>query len=224
MNLIKRAIHRAFVLSIRACERLFLDKHVWGRENIPLGSKIVVVNHISSHDAFRIISLISEPLHCVIGPGFQSPLTAKLLHAFEHINVMSENGKEIAVEAAKYLAKGEPVCIAPEGDIQEPFRLGRFFPGVARIYRQYPAPIIPVALVAPRRSLREYPKRNTIIDGRVYRMVLVKRGPYCINVGEPWMPECTGKSDAKALLYITRGLEERIAALVDEVRRHKFWQ
>ena len=223
MNLIKRAMHRAFALSIRAWERLFLDRHVWGRENIPAGAKIVVVNHISSHDAFRIISVFPEPLHCVIGPGFHSPLIARLLHALEHINVMSERGKEVPVEAAKYLARGESVCIAPEGDIHEPFHLGRFFPGVARIYRQHPAPILPVALVAPRHSLREYPRRNTIIDGRVYRMVLVKRGPYCINFGEPWMPDCTGKSDAKALLYITRGLEERMATLVDDVRQHRFW-
>lgn len=223
MNLIKRAMHQSFVLMIRGYERLFLDKHVWGRENIPPGSKIVAVNHITSHDGFHVLSVFSEPLHYLIGPGFNSPLAARLLYAFEHINVMPVHRKTAVEKAAMYLKNGESICIAPEGDIQEPFQLGRFYPGVARIYCEYPVPIIPVALVAPRNGLREYPRRSTIVDGRAYRMVLLKRGPYCVNIGEPWMPECPPISDADPILVITQGLKERIEALVQDVRQNKFW-
>lgn len=208
---------------IRGYERLFLDKHVWGRENIPPGSKIIAINHITSYDGFHIPSVFSEPLHTLIGPGFHSPLSARLLYAFEHINVLQAHRKTAVEKATMYLKKGESVFIAPEGDIQEPFQLGRFYPGVAKIYCQYPVPIIPVAIVAPRSSLREYPRRSTIVEGRVYRLVLLKRGPYCVNIGEPWMPECPPNSDADPISVITQGLKERIEALVQDVRQNKFW-
>jgi len=225
MNLIKRAMLGTFVLSIRAAERMFrLDKRVWGREHLSRGAKIIAANHITSHDPFHVMPLFREPTHFIIGPGYRSPLVARMLDFFEQINALEGDSDSVVADAAKYLARGEPVCIAPEGDIQEPFRLGRFYPGVARIYRKYPAPIIPMGLVAPKQCLRADPKRSDFINGHEYRFVTAHRGPFCINLGEPWMPDCTGKSDSKALLYIMRGLEERVAALVEEVRQDKFWQ
>ncbi len=223
MNRVKRAFYRSFVRSIRLYERVFLDFHVWGRENIPPGPKIYAANHITSHDPLHVMPVFTEPVHFIVGPGFQSSLLARLLDSFEQINALAQDGEGIVNKAVGYLANGESVGIAPEADIQEPFRLGRFYPGVARIYRKYPVPIIPVGLVAPKRCMREYPKRSTVIGEQVYRFVVVKRGTYCVNLGEPWMPECPAGSAAKQVLYITRGLRERIQALVEDVRQNKFW-
>ncbi len=54
-------------------------------------------------------------------------------------------------------------------------------------------------------------------------MVLVAHGTYCINVGEPWMPECPDGSDARQTMYITRALKERVRLLIEDVRMNKFW-
>ena len=223
MNSVKRAFYRSFVLLIKAYQRVFLDFHVWGRENIPPGPKLYVGNHITSHDPFYVMPIFTEPVHFIIGPGYESPLVARFLDAFEQINALSEHGATTVAQAVALLKKGESVCIAPEANIQEPLQLGRFFPGVGQIYRDCPVPIIPFALLAPKRCMREYPKRTTVIGKQVFRFVVVKRGVYCVSVGEPWMPDCPAGSPAKQVLYVTRGVKERIQALVEDVRRNKFW-
>ncbi len=223
MNLVKRAFYYTFVSGIKAYQRLFLDLRVWGRETIPKGPKIYVSNHITSTDPLWFLPVPTEPTHIIIGPAYNSPVLGKLLDAFEQINAMSQQGETVVAEAVKYLKKGEPVAVAPEGDIQEPFRLGRYYPGVAKIYRLARVPIIPIAVVAPKRCMREIPSLVNVIDGRVYRMVVVVRGTYCINVGQPWMPKCQEMSDARQTMYITRGLRERIEALLGDIRRNKYW-
>lgn len=225
MNVIKRLMLRSFALSFRACERVSgLKKYVLGGQHLVPGAKIVATNHVTSHDGFHIMTIFREPTHLVIGPGFRSPIIARLLDYFEQINALHGDSDHIVCDAVKYLAKGEPVLIAPEGDIQEPFHLGRFYPGVARIYRAFAVPIVPMALLVAKRCLREDPKRSYTQDGHEFRFVTAHGGPYCICVGEPWLPDCSGKSDAKAILYITRGLKERIAALMEDARQHEIWQ
>lgn len=224
MNRVKRAVYYSCVYSIKAYQRLFLDLHVWGRDNIPAGPKIYATNHIAASDALWALPVFPEPVHIVIGPPYASRVAAMVYDWFEQINAMPAHRKTVVPEAVKYLQKGEPVCITPEGgDLPEPFRLGRFFPDVARIYRQCRVPIIPGALVAPQRHILRYPFLDTTVEGHVYRFLFVQRGTFCINFGEPWLPECPEGSDARKTLYITRGLRERIAALIEDVRERKFW-
>ena len=132
--------------------------------------------------------LISE-CH-IIGPGYESKVLAWIFDRFEQINAMPEHRKTVVDNAVAYLKKGESVFTAPEGDLQDPFQLGAFFPGAARIYRKSRAPIIPIVLVAPRCVIKEWPFQ-TVVDGRAYRTVSVLRGLFCINVGEPFTPEVT---------------------------------
>ena len=224
MNRLKRAAYYCCVYSIKAYQRLFLDLHVWGRENIPTGPKIYASNHIAASDPLWALPLLPEPVHIVVGPGYASRVGARVYDWFEQINAMPAHRKTIVPEAVKYLQKGESVCIAPEGgDLPEPFRLGRFFPDVARIYRECRVPIVPTALVAPQRAIRRHPSLDTTVDGHVYRYFFVQSGTFCVSFGEPWLPEWPEGSDAKKTLYITRGLRERVQELVDEVRHDKFW-
>jgi len=224
MNLVKRAAYWSCVYSIKAYQRLFVNLHVWGRENIPSGPKIYASNHIAASDALWVLPLLPEPVHIVIGPGYASRVAARVYDWFEQINALPAHCKSVVPEAVTYIQKGEPVCIAPEGgDLQEPFRLGKFFPDVARIYRQCRVPIVPVAFVAPQRNIRRHPSLDTTVEGHVYHYLFVQSGIFCVNFGEPWLPECPAESDARNTLYITRGLRERIAALVEDVRVNKFW-
>ena len=223
MNIVKRTVYHSFIWSLRIYRRLCLDFRVWGREHIPEGPKIFAMNHITCSDPFWLLPVLGEPVHIVTRLVDHFGLFAPVLDAFEQINALPENLENVVPEAVKYLQKGESILIAPEGDLYEPFQLGRFYPGVGKIYHRCPVPIVPIALVAPKRRMREIPRFRTILDGRVYRVVVLMRGTYCINVGEPWMPEPSAGSDKQQFAAIAQGLRERIAALAEDVRRNKFW-
>ena len=100
--------------------------------------------------------------------------------------------------------------------------MGRFYPGVARIYRQARVPIVPIALLVPKSRLREYPFRVKI-DGRVYRTVVTLRGPLCINIGEPMMPNIPAGTDREQDEFVLAVLRERLEALVEDARSNRFW-
>lgn len=225
MNFFKRAIYQyLFILPFRLYRRLFIDLHIWGRENIPKGPKIYVTNHISCTDATWLLPEFTEPIHIVIGPIYHKPLYAKLLDAMEQINCMPAHRSTVVEKAVAYLKRGESIYIAPEGDIQEPFQLGRFYAGAARIYRGSRAPIVPISLAAPYHSMCEYPRLGAVIEGRYYRMVAVLRGLYCIKIGEPFFPKIpVGMTDQEMDETITAQIKDRIQTQLDQIRSHDYW-
>lgn len=218
-----RFLQRTAALAFKAYQRLFLDLHVWGRENIPKGPKIYVMNHISCDDGTWILAVLNEPIHFVIGPAYAYRLLAAGFRLSEQINCMPEHRDQVVTEAARYLEKGEPVLIAPQGDMCDAFDLGRFYPGAAKIYRASGAPIVPIALLAPKHNMTPHPGITTVVDGRVYRMLNVHRGTYCVSVGEAFHPECPDGSDEEKNEHIMADIKARIAGLIDDVRHNKFW-
>jgi 1-acyl-sn-glycerol-3-phosphate acyltransferase len=217
-----RILYGSFVLSIRAYQRLFMDFHVWGREQIPEGPKIYVSNHITSTDLYWTLPAFPEPVHFVLGPSYQFRWWGRFLDTFEMISAMPGEAKTLIESSVRYLEKGEPVAIAAEGDIQDPFRVGPLQPGVAAIYRRAKVPIVPMALIAPQRCLREYPFPQ-VIDGRVYRTVAALRGPFGVNFGEPCLPDLPQGSRKEQNDYLLNFLRERLQSLAEDARAHKFW-
>jgi 1-acyl-sn-glycerol-3-phosphate acyltransferase len=197
---------------------MFLDLHVFGREHIPPGPKIYAQNHITSTDPYWVLPLLPEPVHVIIGPGYQSKVMSRVLDYFEQINAMPHYRDTVVEHAVKYLERGESVYTAPEGDIQEPPQLGRFYPGVAKIYRRAQVPIIPIALAAPRSAMKEFPRLDIVVEDHLYRCVAVLRGPFCINVGEPFTPELAGGEEDDENQRIMDGLRDRIRLLVEDPR------
>src|SRR3989304_8896434 len=116
MNGVKRAILYSCRSPIMVSRRLFLDLHVWGRENIPKGPKIYVTNHVTSTDPFWVLPEFIEPVHIVIGPGYKSRVIGKVLDAFEQINCMPAHRSTVVEKAVTFLKRGEAVYMAPEGD------------------------------------------------------------------------------------------------------------
>lgn len=223
MNLLKRGIFRSFGFAIRAYERAFMQIHVWGREHLTPGPKIYVGNHISSLDPFYFLPILPGPMHFIVGPGYDKKINRIFLDSFEQINALEGDGRSVVREAVQYLNRGESICIAPEGNIQEPGRVGRFHPGVARIYLAARVPLVPIATIAPLHCLKELPQHKQEIGGQAFRMVVVKRGPYCISLGKPWLPEVPTGSEAKQTVVLTRVIQQRIAEMVEEIRLDKFW-
>lgn len=219
MNVPCRLLYGAFVGALRCYRRAFLDLHVWGRGHIPPGPKIFVTNHVTSTDPYWVLPEYPDPVHIIIGPGYQSKLMGWVYDRFEQINAMPAARSTVVDKAVGFLNRGEAIYTAPEGDLQDPFRLGRFFPGVGRIYRRSRAPIVPIALLAPRSAMREYPRLAMQVEDRVYRAVFVLRGLYCINIGEPFSPvihdDLDEETDARR---IADELRERVQNLIFEIR------
>lgn len=221
VNLVARTIYDCFVLSMKAYQRLFMDVYVWGRENIPKGPKIYVANHITSHE-IMLLTVFPERVHVVVGPACKSRIVAGVARMCEQINAMPANRSNVVSEAVRYLRGGGPVFVNPEGDIQNTMRIGRFYPGVARMYRQCEVPIVPIAVLAPRSRMREYPFRMEV-EGHVFRTITALRGPYCINIGKSFHPCCPGGSETEQDEAIVEQIRSRIASLVDDARTDKFW-
>jgi 1-acyl-sn-glycerol-3-phosphate acyltransferase len=219
----RAALFHLYAFTIKAYQRLFLDLHVWGRENIPSGPKIYVSNHITSTDAFWVLPIFPERVHIVIGPTYHWRFMARLHDAYEQISAVPADRKTVVPKAVRFLRQGGAVWITPEGDLYEVFRLGRFYPGAARIYLQIQVPIVPIGLIAPKHHIRRYPCLDMVVEGRVYPMKPLLRGTYCINVGEPLWPEIPQGNPEKQIELITSLIKERIRSLMEEVRVNKFW-
>ncbi|MCH8966061.1 MAG: 1-acyl-sn-glycerol-3-phosphate acyltransferase [Planctomycetes bacterium] len=222
MNRIARTAYGSLVFSIKAYQFLFHNLRVWGRQNIPAGPKIYITNHITTHDSFWVLPVFTEPVHVVIGPAYESPFMARVLNRFEQIDASVANRQRVVEEAVKYLEKGEAVYMAPEGDIQEPFQLGRFYPGFARMYRRTLAPIVPVAVLAPKSDMTRLPFK-TVIKGRVYTTLTVLRGTYCINIGKALTPEIPEGTPQEQDEYIVDVVRREMESLVAQIRVDRFW-
>lgn len=224
MNRPKQLMYNSAVVAVRLYQKLFLDLHVWGREHIPPGPKIYVTNHITTTDPYWVLPVFTEPVHVIIGPGYKSKWLARVLDYLEQINALPQHRKAVVDQAVRYLERGESVYTAPEGDLCPTFQLGRFYPGVAKIYRRIQVPIIPIALLAPRHAMKERPSLEINVDGRTYRAVTVMRGPYAIHVGRPFWPELRATADEAAdNLRIMEDLKARLQALINEIRVDRFW-
>lgn len=224
MNGLKRMLYKTVIGAVRVYQRLFLDLHVWGAETIPPGPKLYITNHITSLDGLWVLPVFTEPVRVVIGPAYKSNLLARVWDAMDQINAMPEHRKTVVDEAVKRIEAGASVYIVPEGDFAEQFQLGRFYPGFARIYLRTGVPIVPIALVAPNHRMREVRWFKIVVEGRVYRTLLVLRGPFLINVGTPMTPDCPAHLDEKEQTeFVIRQVRDRVAQLVDEARTNKFW-
>jgi len=224
MNRRKKLVYRTLLTPVRLYQKLFLRLHVWGRDNIPSGPKIYVQNHIASTDPYWVVPLLPEPVHVIVGPGYHIKALALVLNYLEQINATEAQRKHVVDKAVEYLKSGESVYTAPEGDLHKTFHLGRFYPGVARIYRRVPVPIIPIALLAPRFAMKAHHMFDMEVDGHVYRGLMVLRGPFCINIGRPFMPELRETGDeTEDNLRIMAELRQRMQGLIEDIRVRKFW-
>jgi 1-acyl-sn-glycerol-3-phosphate acyltransferase len=204
--------------------KLFLEFKVWGREYIPEGPKIFCANHFSSTDPFFMITLMKEPVHMVIGPGFKVPVLKTVLRLGEQINALPEVRQEVIPESVGFLKEGESVFIFPEGVLTDPTTLGRFYHGLARIYLGFPCPVIPIGIISPKRYIKEKEAGITVGE-TIHQTLTVMSGKYYANIGEPmyFEKEEKMKDTVKAVESITGSVRERINYLINDIKINKFW-
>lgn len=124
-----------------------------GLDNIPReGAALLVCNHVSYVDALIIAGCIRRPVRFVMHYKIYN---IPLLHfLFKTAGVIPIAGKhtepelleQAFSEVAKTLNRGELVCIFPEGKLSRDGRLHKFRPGVERILKTTPVPVVPMAL------------------------------------------------------------------------------
>jgi 1-acyl-sn-glycerol-3-phosphate acyltransferase len=180
-------VHFIVSLVVRAAYRV----QTAHRERIPdEGAAILVCNHVSYVDPFVIEALSPRPIRFVMSHRiFQKPLGNWFFRLTDAIPIAS-GPEDTALLASAYeqcvqaLANGELVCIFPEGKRSPTGAVSRFQPGVRKILRRAPAPVVPMALQGLWGSVFS---RN--VDARVPRpMRKGVRSRITLAVGEPVEP------------------------------------
>ncbi|MDY4609358.1 MAG: lysophospholipid acyltransferase family protein [Sphaerochaetaceae bacterium] len=217
-----RFLHGIYRTIIRLILQLNYDFQVWQETELPPGPKLYCSNHFSSSDANFVTTLMPEPLHMVIGPGFGIPIVKNFLHWTEQIPALTSENKHAVVDTAvEHLKQGDSVYIFPEGRLNTIEQLDVFRAGLARIYLKNPVPIIPIGLIAPKRRVR---RKQSQVAGR--EMTVVSKNYYA-NIGRPMeFPEALeiAKTDSKrAEEMIMEAVKSEVSRLIDDIKTNKFW-
>jgi len=127
--------------------------HKTGLEQIPeRGPAVLVCNHVSFVDALVIAGCIRRPIRFVMYYKiFQIPLLSFVFRTAGAIPIASKKEDPELLERAfdriaDSLEKGHLLCVFPEGRITSDGAMSVFRPGIERIVRRNPVPVIPIAL------------------------------------------------------------------------------
>ncbi len=136
-------------LLIKAAYRLRTE----GAEHIPeTGAALLVCNHVSFVDSLVMMSASPRPVRFVMDHRiFRIPL---LSYIFRHSRAIpiapakedAEQMERAFSEVSAALKAGELVAIFPEGGVTRDGELQAFRPGVTRILRSDPVPVVPMGL------------------------------------------------------------------------------
>ena len=136
-----------------AIARVLYRIRVSGLEHVPEhGAALVICNHVSFADALVLSAAIHRPMRFVMEAAiFRIPLANAVFRGMKAIPVATAAEDPAVREAAfvqvlEELRRGELVCIFPEGRLTADGSLGAFRPGLLRILKEAPVPVVPVAL------------------------------------------------------------------------------
>ncbi len=165
---------------------------------------------------------MKDPLHMVIGPGFDVRLLKHYLRWTQQIPANTkENRAQVVNRAVEYLGQGDSIYIFPEGRLNTGRELMEFHKGAARIYLDSGCPVIPIGLIAPMRRMRT--KSGTFVG---HSMKVVSRNYYA-NIGRamtfPEEMEMARSDRAKAEQMITDRIKDEVSFLIEDIRNDKFW-
>ncbi|MBN1525844.1 MAG: 1-acyl-sn-glycerol-3-phosphate acyltransferase [Spirochaetales bacterium] len=224
MHWLNRSVYTFIKKTIKIYLSTFLEFKVWGKENIPPGPKIFCSNHFSSTDPFYMITIMDDPIHMIIGPGFSLPFFKYMLRLGKQINAMPEKRTTVIPTAINYLKNNESIYIFPEGVLNDQTQLNSFFSGLARIYLSNPVPIIPIGIISPRRYVKEK-SRNIKIGEIEHKTLTVLTGKFYANIGEPLrFPEIEKNGLTKENInQVTNQIKSNIEFLIMDIKNNKFW-
>ena len=124
-----------------------------GLERVPeRGAAVLVCNHVSYVDALLLAGAVRRPIRFVMfKPIYDLPVLNFIFRTGRAIPITGRSADQDTFEAAfreirEALAAGDLLCIFPEGQLTSDGEIDAFRPGIERILRETPAPVIPMAL------------------------------------------------------------------------------
>jgi 1-acyl-sn-glycerol-3-phosphate acyltransferase len=124
-----------------------------GLENIPeTGACILACNHVCLVDPVVLIGTVRRPIRFFIDHKvYNTPVFYWLFKINRTIPLAPSKEDEALKEqafvlAAQALRNGELICIFPEGRLTPNGEIGKFSPGISRLVRETPVPVVPMAL------------------------------------------------------------------------------
>ncbi|HXQ64026.1 MAG TPA: MFS transporter [Steroidobacteraceae bacterium] len=133
--------------------RVMYRLRISGLANVPAeGPALVVCNHVSFVDALVLSAAIHRPMRFVMDAAiFKIPLVNLVFRGMKAIPIASSS-EDLAVREAAFaqifaeLAAGELVCVFPEGRLTADGTVGEFRPGMMRVMKERPVPVVPLAI------------------------------------------------------------------------------
>ena len=119
-----------------------------GAENIPqVGGALLIANHVAYADVLVIGVMSRRPVRFLSWEGFERhKFLGFMCRLMGTIPVSETKAKEAILKSGEALARGELVCIFPEGSITRNGGLMQLRKGFELIARRGGAPIVPVAI------------------------------------------------------------------------------
>ena len=160
-------------------------------ERVPeRGAAVLVCNHVSYVDALLILGVLRRPVRFVmIKRIYDRPLLNFIFRSVSAVPITArKDNPEIYRKAFESLAEAlrnrELVCIFPEGHLTRDGKMHEFRPGVLKLLKQVPAPVIPMALRGLWGSLFSHQGRGAFRGGLKWL-----RAPVDLLVGKPIPPQ-----------------------------------
>jgi 1-acyl-sn-glycerol-3-phosphate acyltransferase len=187
--------------------RVIYRLRVTGIEAIPArGPALVVCNHVSFADALVLTAAVHRPMRFVMEAAiFRIPVANAIFRGMKAIPIATAKEDASVREAAfqriiAALAAGELVCIFPEGRLTADGAIAEFRPGLMRVMKEQPVPVVPVGLSGLWGSMfsRQYRGLARALPRRLWARIDVAIGP-------PVAPERVTPEDLRERVQALRG-------------------
>mgnify|MGYP001816248284 FL=1 len=178
-----------------------------GLDNVPVkGPAVVVCNHVSYVDPIILAGSVRRPMRFVMWYKiFQIRFLSFIFKTMKAIPIAgAREDKAIMDEAFELvdaeLAAGNIVCIFPEGATTRDGEIARFRPGIEKIIKRRPVPVVPASLGRLWGSWFSRRRNGALrkIPGRLFSRVTV-------NFGEPVPPSEVTAARLELLVRTLRG-------------------
>lgn len=195
---------------------------IHGTHHIPAkGACLIVANHVSFIDWLLIMMAARRPVRFVIYHTFMK---------MPVLNLFLKMGKAIPIAEAKvnpqlleeamntiseHLRRGEIVCIFPEGQLTLDGRLSSFKPGIERILKRDPVPVVPIIIKGLWHSFFSLKTKN--FKDKIKEVPSQLRSNVLVFIDPAWSSEAVSAKELEK--HYRAKIEEQV--VVEEIELEK---
>jgi acyl-[acyl-carrier-protein]-phospholipid O-acyltransferase/long-chain-fatty-acid--[acyl-carrier-protein] ligase len=176
--------HQTVCTVMRLIGPIFYRVRSIGWENIPSGGALVICNHLSYVDAVVLQIASPRPMRFIAFAGFVKSPAMRFIFRMAGVIPVTANrpmkGIRLAVEA---IAKGELVCVFPEGAISRTGQLMILKRGFGLIAETAKAPVVPAVIDGLWGSIYSFAGNKYL-----WKSPRLMPTPVCVVFGEPIPP------------------------------------